>query len=326
MRIALILTILLALVLALVLYVPIDLVAFLRPSGDGPMLGLSLLLGMIGDIVVIGVLVAYLVQKAEQKKWEGMSRNLAHAIANDVTDLIHAEELFTVDVLDFNSEYIDIKEKGLPVEYWRGLFARANHLNMQAAEITAICQTLSQTISLFPIQYADNPKRLVALGVAAAQVSNQSVMRASGLITLQAVNLGTDNEDLIGTMGEFTEAGISLYDRLYDQVQNLYAKLIEFGAFAPSNLRPSFEEEKTLRNYIENVLLGKAIAHATSQFGPNLIAAWRKLIESYCELGYADEAMIQAHIQELEGPRRLVLWEGTKRQKLFHSDSAPSSA
>lgn len=186
--------------------------------------------------------------------------------------------------------------------------------------VTAICQTIAQSIQLFPVPvpFAAKPKPLTKLGIAAAHVSCQSVTRSSSLMTLQIQNMGTGNAALIGSMADYSETTVQLLDVLYRQVHEFYLAAIEYGVFAPQCLKTAFDETASFSAYVEEVLMPKAVLNACgATLTAESKAAWRGLIEAYVDQGFITEPQLREIHQRFDSVDNLCLWPGTRKEFLI---------
>ncbi len=313
MRILLFIALLFFVIIAMFIYAQIDLASYFAPAGDGTFVLLSLFLGMLGDIVVIGFLVAYIIQSSEREKWKDLSVSLDRYLADDAITLLHTEAVFTNDVLDFIQLYGENDETGMDVAEWRLMFLHNARLMQQGHEIVRSCRVIADTVKMFPIQFAKRQKELVAVGVSAAQVSEQSVIRTASLVTNQAHNLSREDVEQ-EPVRDFIEAASSLYDELYSQVHQLYAALIVYEVLYPRVLKQAFNDEAEFRAYVSETLLPTSVNHARGVLAPELAEKWLTLIGVLLDQGYADKLQVQG-LLDLYGPgTSLLLWKGTKKE------------
>jgi hypothetical protein len=313
-------------ILALVLYAQVDYLSFISPTGEGPILLISLLLGLIGDIIIIGFLVSYVIQSTELKKWGNLSQSLSAEVLEDTIDLIHAEELFVTDVLTFTDEFAEFQETDADIELWRGLHIRCQRISIQGAELVAICATISRTIALFPIQFAPDPKRLVALGVRAAQVSEQSIVRSQSTVVNNIHNQGIENWTERDSVAEFAQAQIGLYDTLYSQLHTLYIALIEFGTFDPKVMAQTFKDQEGVAYYVKNTLTPKAVFQASTGHDQDAREAWATVLDTLVTAKLTSESTITDLMTEFDREHDITLYKGTNKAKRLTKATQPAQS
>lgn len=171
------------------IYAQLDLLQYFSPGAPGPEGLLMLFLGMLVDILVVGVVLSATIKASEQRKWRKLSDQLDRQLADEAWHMLrHASQFRNLA----NALHEELTNGDIDVETMeaRALKLRLIGVLLRGPEAISSAQAIRDSIGMFPISQAQDPDRYVNVALYASRVTGDELNRIQSVLDSLDADLG----------------------------------------------------------------------------------------------------------------------------------------
>lgn len=296
----------------LAVYARIDLFSFFGPGGDGTYNLLFTFVGLLGDIVVIGLIFTASLKAYEARKWQRLAGILDTHLRDSAWKLLLYSTQYRSNALSDVNALRELPPGELDAMSWPELYGALAHQLLMGQRLNGMAAAIAEAIRSFPTANSPGATDYVEIALAASKVTSEITLDSQYYLSLAQADYEGRYRDLL----DWADTAHIGHDTT---VADFLLVLEEKGVFAVASKREEPPIEVTFFEENAPLWTGSLVSQALHERGPEQKRRWEDLLSAMLGEGYTDLATVQGCLDGYRPGAALTLFAGTPREVLLQA-------